>query len=413
MPAFRWESFVNARLKFPDVYDRLDEYRAASDLMSAGMYPFFLPLDGHEASVVRRAGRELIMCGSNNYLGLTGDDRLVEAAEDALRRYGTSCTGSRFLNGNTDLHEQLEAELAAFLGKPAALVLPTGYQANLGAVAGLLSPRDYVVADRDAHASLIDGCRLSGARMRWFPHNDAEGLRTALERIPDDAARLVVVDGVYSMEGDLCDLPAVVAVCAEYGARLLVDDAHGLGVLARGRGTAAHFGLTDRVDLITVTFSKSLASIGGAVLGSEEAVHYLKHHARSLMFSASPTPASTATALTALRVLRAEPHRVGRVLANAARVRRGLADAGIPTGDSPTPIVPVPMAGSTETLTAWSRLVERGVYVNPVIPPAASPRLRTSYTAAHTPEQLDRVVEALAAEVPAGSPRHRAAATAA
>ncbi len=382
----------------PDLFSRFAGYTEANDLMKAGLYPYFLPLAGQEGATVRRSGRELIMCGSNNYLGLTNDPRVHAAARAALDRYGSSSTGSRFLNGNTDLHEELEGELAAFLGKPAALVLSTGYQANLGALAGLLTPRDYVLVDRDAHASLVDGCRLSGAKVRRFPHNDAEGLRRALEHLPDDAARLVVVDGVYSMEGDICDLPAVAAVCAAYGARLLVDDAHGLGVLAQGRGTAAHFGLTDQVDLITVTFSKSLASLGGAVAGSEEAIHYLKHKARSLMFSASMTPSSTAAALTALRILRAEPHLAADVRAKADHVRRGLAEAGIGTGDSTTPIVPVPVPDAVSTLAVWERLIRAGVYVNPVLPPAASPRLRTSYMATHTLAQLDRVVDALAAQ---------------
>ncbi|MEI5101463.1 8-amino-7-oxononanoate synthase [Streptomyces sp. PmtG] len=390
--------------------------------MKAGLYPYFLPLGGQEGAIVRRAGRELIMCGSNNYLGLTNDPRVHAAARAALDRYGSSSTGSRFLNGNTDLHEELETELAAFLGKPAALVLSTGYQANLGALAGLLTPRDYVLVDRDAHASLVDGCRLSGAKVRRFPHNDAEGLRRALARLPRDAARLVVVDGVYSMEGDLCDLPAIAGACAAHGARLLVDDAHGLGVLAQGRGTATHFGLTDQVDLITVTFSKSLASLGGAVAGSEEAIHYLRHKARSLMFSASMTPASTAAALAALRVLRAEPHLADAVRDRADYVRRGLRAAGVDTGDSTTPIIPVPVRDAESTLVVWERLIRTGVYVNPVLPPAASPRLRTSYMATHTLAQLDRVVDALAAQpelratadrVPTSSPSAASAASAA
>ncbi|MEV6398756.1 pyridoxal phosphate-dependent aminotransferase family protein, partial [Streptomyces sp. NPDC051907] len=388
-----------------DVFSRFAAFTAATELIGAGLYPYFLPLDGHEGTTVRRAGRELIMCGSNNYLGLTADPRVRAAARDALDAYGTSCTGSRFLNGNIDLHHQLEEELARFLGKPAALVMSTGYQTNLGVLTALLTPRDYVLIDKDAHASLVDGCRLSGAKVRRVPHNDPAALAQALERLPDHAPRLVVVDGVYSMEGDVCDLPAISAVCRRYGARLVVDDAHGLGVLADGRGTAAHFGLTDQVDLITVTFSKSLASLGGAVAGSEEAIHYLKHHARSLMFSAAMTPADTAAALAALRVLRSEPELVVSLQANADYVRRGLAQAGVQTGHSTTPIIPVPTAGAMETLAAYHRLIERGVYVNPVLPPAASPRLRTSFMASHTVDQLDRVIEAFAAEADLVRPR--------
>jgi 8-amino-7-oxononanoate synthase len=401
------EFLVNAITQQTDVFSRFAAFTAARELIKTGLYPFFLPLDGHEGTTVRRGGRELIMCGSNNYLGLTAHPRVRAAAQDALDTYGSSCTGSRFLNGNIDLHLQLEDELARFLGKPAALVMSTGYQTNLGVIAALLTPRDYVLVDKDAHASLVDGCRLSGAKMRWFAHNDAAALAEALERLPDDAARLVVVDGVYSMEGDLCDLPAISAVCRRYGARLVVDDAHGLGVLAGGRGTAAHFGLTDQVDLITVTFSKSLASLGGAVAGSEEAIHYLKHHARSLMFSASMTPASTAAALTALRILRDEPELVDSLQANADHVRRGLAAAGVQTGASTTPIIPIPTPGGMETLSTWHRLIERGIYVNPVLPPAASPRLRTSFMATHTVDQLDRVIEAFAEEAELISPRER------
>ncbi|MCX4821968.1 pyridoxal phosphate-dependent aminotransferase family protein [Streptomyces sp. NBC_01142] len=396
---------MNAIAEQTDVFSRFAAFTVAAELIESGLYPYFLPLEGHEGATVRRGGRELIMCGSNNYLGLTADPRVRAAARDALDVYGSSCTGSRFLNGNIDLHLQLEDELARFLGKPAALVMTTGYQTNLGVIAALLTPRDYVLVDKDAHASLVDGCRLSGAKVRWFPHNDATALAQALEGLPDDAPRLVVVDGVYSMEGDLCDLPAIVAVCRRYGARLVLDDAHGLGVLASGRGTAAHFGLTDQVDLITVTFSKSLASLGGAVAGSEEAIHYLKHHARSLMFSASMTPANTASALAALRILREEPQLVDAVQANAAYIRRGLAEAGVETGASTTPIIPIPTAGALETLSAWHRLIDRGVYVNPVLPPAASPRLRTSFMATHSVGQLDRVIEAFAAEADLIRPR--------
>ncbi|WP_244258301.1 pyridoxal phosphate-dependent aminotransferase family protein [Streptomyces sp. Tu 2975] len=388
-----------------DVFSRFASFTAANDLIESGLYPYFLPLEGHDGTRARLDGRELIMCGSNNYLGLTDDPRVRTAAGRALDTYGSSCTGSRFLNGNIDLHQELEKELARFLGKPAALVMSTGYQTNLGVIAGLLTPRDHVVIDKGAHASVVDGCRLSGAKLRWFPHNDAGALAGILAGLPDDAPRLVVVDGVYSMEGDLCDLPAVVDVCRRYGARLVVDDAHGLGVLAGGRGTAAHFGLTDEVDLITVTFSKSLASLGGAVAGSEEAIHYLRHHARSLIFSASMTPANTGAALAALRVLRDEPELTDKLAANAAHLRRGLAAVGIGTGVSATPIIPVATHGTIGTLHAWRRLIDGGVYVNPVLPPAAEPRLRVSVTARHTTAQLDRVVQAFAAVPELQGPR--------
>ncbi|MGW6915532.1 aminotransferase class I/II-fold pyridoxal phosphate-dependent enzyme [Kitasatospora sp. NPDC054939] len=381
-----------------DIFSRISAYRAARDAMAAGLYPYFLPLTGNEGTTVTLGDRELVMCGSNNYLGLTSDPRVKKAAADALDRYGTSCTGSRFLNGNLALHEELERELADYYGKPAALVISTGYQANLGAIDALAGRGDVVLADRDAHASIVDGGRLSAARLRRFRHNDAGALDRALAAVPDQAGRLVVVDGVYSMEGDLCALPEIVEVCRRHEARLVVDDAHGLGVLAQGRGTCAHFGLTGQVDLITVTFSKSLASLGGAVLGDEDVIHYLKHHARSLIFSASATPASAASALAALRILREEPWRAERAQQNADRIRAGLAALGIDPGLSATPVIPLRTRGVVETLLLWRRLIERGVYTNPVVPPAASPRLRLSFMATHTDAHLDRVLEVLAEE---------------
>ncbi|GAA1170242.1 8-amino-7-oxononanoate synthase [Kitasatospora gansuensis] len=366
--------------------------------MAAGLYPYFLPLTGHEGTTVTLGDQELVMCGSNNYLGLTSDPRVKKAAAEALDLYGTSCTGSRFLNGNLALHDLLEAELADFYGKPAAAVFSTGYQANLGVISALAGRHDMVFADSDAHASIVDGSVLSGAKLRRFRHNDADALGRRLAAAPEGAGRLVVVDGVYSMEGDLCALPELVATSRRYGARIVVDDAHGLGVLDGGRGTTSYFGLTDQVDLITVTFSKSLASLGGAVVGSEEVVHFLKHHARSLIFSASATPASAAAALAALRILRAEPWRAERAQENADYIRRGLARLGVSSGASSTPVVPLRTRGVVETLLLWRRLVDRGVYTNPVLPPAASPRLRLSFMATHTTDHLDRVLEALAAE---------------
>ncbi|MER5863150.1 aminotransferase class I/II-fold pyridoxal phosphate-dependent enzyme [Kitasatospora sp. NPDC002040] len=376
----------------------MTSYRAARDAMAAGLYPYFLPLTGHEGTTVTLGDQELVMCGSNNYLGLTADPRVKKAAAEALDLYGTSCTGSRFLNGNLALHDLLEEELADFYGKPAAAVFSTGYQANLGVISALAGRGDLVFADRDAHASIVDGTVLSGAKLRRFPHNDAAALDRRLADAPEGSGRLVVVDGVYSMEGDLCVLPELVSASRRHGARIVVDDAHGLGVLDGGRGTAAHFGLVDQVDLITVTFSKSLASLGGAVVGSEEVIHYLKHHARSLIFSASATPASAAAALAALRILRAEPWRAEKAQENAAYVRRGLARLGVSSGASSTPVVPLRTRGVVETLLLWRRLVDRGVYTNPVLPPAASPRLRLSFMATHTTDHLDRVLEALAAE---------------
>lgn len=380
-----------------DIFSKVSGYTAARDAMAAGIYPYFLPLTGNEGTTVTLGDRELIMCGSNNYLGLTADPRVKRAAAQAVEQFGTSCTGSRFLNGNLALHDQLEAELADFYGKPAAAVISTGYQANLGTISALAGRGDVVVADRDAHASVVDGGRLSDAKLRRFRHNDPAALDRVLASVPDSAGTLVVVDGVYSMEGDLCALPEIVEVCERRGARLIVDDAHGLGVLDKGRGTCSHFGLTDRVDLITVTFSKSLASLGGAVVGDDDVIHYLKHHARSLIFSASATPASAASALAALRILREEPWRADRAQQNAEYMRAGLAQRGISAGESATPVIPLRTRGTVETLLLWRELIDAGVYTNPVLPPAASPRLRLSFMATHTTDHLDRVLDALGA----------------
>lgn len=381
-----------------DIFSKVAGYRDARDAMAAGIYPYFLPLTGNEGTTVTLGDKELVMCGSNNYLGLTSDPRVKKAAADALDRFGSSCTGSRFLNGNLALHDELETELADFYGKPAAAVISTGYQVNLGVISALAGRGDVVFADRDAHASIVDGCRLSDAKLRRFRHNDARALDRIMAAAPDQAGLLVVVDGVYSMEGDLCALPEIVEVTRRHGARLVVDDAHGLGVLDQGRGTCSHFGLTDAVDLITVTFSKSLASLGGAVVGDEDVIHYLKHHTRSLIFSASATPASAASALAALRILREEPWRAERAQQNADYIRAGLLRQGISPGESSTPVIPLRTRGVVETLLLWRRLVDRGVYTNPVLPPAASPRLRLSFMATHTTEHLDRVLEVLGEE---------------
>lgn len=382
-----------------DLFDKIHEYTDAREAMEAGLYPYFPVVDRQDGTEARISDRDVIMCGSNNYPGLSNHRRVVEASAAALHRYGTSCTGSRFLNGNLRLHEELEAELARFYGREDALVFSTGFQANLGTISAVAGRGDVVLLDREAHASAIDAARLSGARVRFFRHNDVESLERKLAGCARDAGVLVVVEGVYSMAGDICPLPEVIDVARRHGARVLLDDAHGLGVLAGGRGTEAHFGGGARSDLVTVTFSKALASVGGAVVGSRAAVDYLRHHARSLIFSAAMTPAGTAAALAALRVLAEEPWRAERAMSNAAYVRRALTARGVSVGASVTPIVPVPLEDVTRTFTVWRNLLDRGVYVNAVIPPAASCRLRMSFLATHTVDQLDRVVSAVASEV--------------
>ncbi|WP_369212349.1 aminotransferase class I/II-fold pyridoxal phosphate-dependent enzyme [Streptomyces flavofungini] len=376
------------------VIDKCTTFNRPRELKAAGLYPYFLNFDGREAGTARMTdGREVIMCGSNDYLGLSTDIRVINAAAQAAERYGAGCTGSRFLNGNLELHDQLERQLAQFFGKPAALVLTTGYQANLAAICGLCGPGDIVFLDKEAHASLIDATRMSRAKVQWFAHNDTTELAAKLARVAETSNCLVVVDGVYSMEGDLCPLPELVEVCDRYGATLLVDDAHGGGVLDKGRGTASQFGLTDSVPLITLTFSKAFGSIGGAILGDEDVIDYLRHTARSLMFSASASPANTAAALESLRILQAEPWRCSAVADNADFMRRELAALGYEVGASQTPIVPVDTGDDISTLLAWNLLIEQGVYVNAVLPPAASPRLRTSYTAVQTQDQLQRALD--------------------
>ncbi len=379
-----------------DVLDKCRSFTEARMAIAGGFYPFFVPFEDSDGALARLDGREIVMAGSNNYLGLTKDPRVLAACRAALDSSGSSVTGSRLLNGNLRAHEDLEAEIAQHLGKQAALVFSTGYGANLGTIGALVGRDDTVILDREAHASSIDGVRTAGAAMRFFAHNDVSDLRQRLSASDHGRGHLVVVDGVYSMAGDLCPLPEVIETCEQFGARLIVDDAHGAGVVGeRGGGTCSLFGATDRVDLITITFSKAFASIGGAVAGDDDVIHYLRHHARAEIFSASMTPATTAAALTAIRIARQEPWRAQRALDNARAVADALADLGLDVGQSgSSPIVPIHTEDVLSTALLWRRLMELGVYVNAVLPPAASPRLRTSFTAIHTSSHLDRVIEA-------------------
>jgi len=383
-----------------DIFRKCAEFTAVKVAIAQGYYPYFTPLAESEGTEVQVRGQRLIMCGSNNYLGLTDHPSVREAGIAAIERFGTSCTGSRFLNGNLELHEQLEAELAEWVGKPAALVFSTGMQANLGTVSALVGRGDIAVLDKDDHASIVDGARLGYGTMERYRHNDMAHLESVLQGLPGDRGTLVIVDGVFSMEGDLAPLPELSALCRRYGARLMVDDAHGMGVTGGGRGTSAHFGVTDQVDLIMSTFSKSFASLGGFVAAEPDVISYVKHHARALIFSAGPTPASTACALASLRLMRAEPERVERVNRNAARMRDALQAMGYNTGNSVTPIVPIVIGDDQRTFLTWKLLFENGVFANPVISPAVLPgrqMIRTSYMATHTDAQLDRVLEVFAA----------------
>jgi len=364
-----------------------------------GIYPYFRPLSETEGTEVVVDGKRLIMIGSNNYLGLTMHPQVRQAAIDAINHYGPSCTGSRFLNGTLEIHLELERRLAKFLGKEAALIFGTGYQSNLGAITALMGKDDIVVGDKEIHASLVDSIKMSGCQMKRFKHNDLDDLERVLkecEASSPKAGVMVVVDGVYSMGGDLAPLPQIIELCKHYGARFFVDDAHGLGVMGTsGRGTHFHFGCVDDVDVIMGTFSKSLASLGGVIAGSQDVIDYIQHHARSLIFSASMPPANVATVLACLDIIEADPSYVQRVHTQAGKVRDGMRKLGYDVGHSVTPIIPVNIGNEMHTVFMWQSLYNNGVYTNPVLPPAVPPSkslLRTSYMATHTDEQIERVL---------------------
>lgn len=378
-----------------DIFTKCKEYSRALDAQAVGLYPYFIPLAESEGTIAEFKGRKLIMCGSNNYLGLTTHPEVQEAAREAISRFGSSCTGSRFLNGTLELHERLEDELADWVGKEQALVFSTGMQVNLGTISSLVGRKEYVILDREDHASIIDGARLSYGDMIRYRHNDVDDLADKLSRLAPDRGKLLVVDGLYSMEGDIAKLPEIVPLCKEYQVRLMVDDAHAVGVLGNGRGTAAHFGLTDDVDLIMGTFSKSFASIGGYLAGDGDVIDFVKHNARSLIFSASIPGPNAAAALTALRIMKREPERIQRVNDIADRMRSEYKSLGFDIGFSETPVIPIIIGDDIRTLETWKMLFENGIFVNPVVSPATPPGrqlLRTSYMATHTDEQLDQVL---------------------
>ena len=378
-----------------DLFAKCYQFTQAKEAIASGIYPYFIPLTENEGTEAVIRGHRLIMCGSNNYLGLTTHPKVRQAAQEALAHYGTSCTGSRFLNGTLEMHEQLECELAAYVGKEAAIVFSTGMQTNLGTISALVSRGDVVVLDKDDHASIVDGARLSYGEIKRYRHNDMADLERTLASISDSKGKMVAVDGLFSMEGDIAPLPEIVPLCKKYGARLMVDDAHAIGVLGGGRGTAAHFGMTDGVDLIMSTFSKSLASLGGFIAGDEPIIHYIKHHARAFIFSASIPPANAAAARAALQVMIEEPERIARLHQVAEKMRIGFQQLGFDTGTSCTPVIPIIVGDLDRTIMTWHLLFNAGVFVNPVLSPGVPPGhelLRTSYMATHTDEQLDRVL---------------------
>jgi len=377
---------------------RCDEYTLARETQAAGLYPYFVPIDESTATEARIGGNWKIMVGSNNYLGLTHHPRVLAAAHAALEKYGSGSTGSRLLNGTLALHYQLEERLARFFHKEAALVFTTGYQANLGAIASLVGRDDHVFLDRLDHASIVDGARLSYGQVHRYPHSDAASLARQLAAVPQNAGKLVVTDGVFSMEGTVADLPAIVAAAKRNGAAVLVDEAHAVGVFGpTGAGTVEHFGLADHVDLVMATFSKSLASVGGVVAGDESVIHWLRHHSRALIFTASMPPASVAGVLAALDVIQEEPERRERLWANTRRVGAGLRSLGFDVGETQTPIIPVVTGELVRTLQLWRAVFEEGVFTHPIVPPAVPPtscRLRVSMSAEHSDDQVDRVLGA-------------------
>jgi 8-amino-7-oxononanoate synthase len=381
-----------------DLFQKCYEFSRDEEVKAAGLYPYFTPISEAKGNRVKVYGREMILIGSNNYLGLIDHPKVKQAAKEAIDRYGVATCGSRFLTGTIDLHEQLEERLARFVHKEAAVTFSTGYQTNLGIISSVAQKDDVVITDKMDHASIIDACRLSFAEVKKFKHNDMEDLERVLAEVPDSKGKLIVVDGVFSMEGDIADLPHIVQLAKKYHARVMVDDAHGLGVLGKnGRGTAEHFGLENEVDLIMGTFSKSLVSIGGFVAGDKKVINYIKHHARSLIFSAAATPASVATVLAALEVLENEPERRERLWQVTHYMRNSFQQMGYNTGLSQTPIIPIHIGDDDKCFALWKTLRDEGIFTTPVIYPAVpkgQALIRTSYSANHTDEELNLILAA-------------------
>jgi len=381
-----------------DVFEKCEkvneQYRSVYE---SGNYFFFRKLESAQDAEVMVNGKRVIMIGSNNYLGLTNHPRVKEAAIKAVEKYGSGCAGSRFLNGNLEIHEELETKLARFFRKEAALVFATGYQTNLGAISALVGRNDVAIIDKYDHASIIDGCRLSFGQVKKYRHNDMKDLEKILDS-NKEKGKLIIVDGVFSMEGDIANLPEIVRLAKTYGARVMVDDAHGVGVLGRGgRGTAEHFGLEEEVDLIMGTYSKSLAAIGGFVAGSWEVINFIKHTGRSMIFSASLPPALVASVSTALDIIDEQPQLIAQLWKNTKKMLQGYKELGFDTGTSETPIIPIILGDPMKVFGMCRLLFENGIFANPVASPAVPPGrelLRTSYMATHTEEQLDRVLDA-------------------
>jgi 8-amino-7-oxononanoate synthase len=378
---------------------KMVRYDVPQKIEQMGLYPFFRTIESEQDTVVKIKGKDVLMFGSNSYLGLTNHPKLKEASKMAIEKYGSGCAGSRFLNGTLDIHLELEDKLAKFVGKESALVFSTGFQVNLGVISSIPGRHDYIIIDDLDHACIIDGARLSFAKLLKYAHNDMASLEKTLERCEPESMKLIVIDGVFSMEGDIARLPEIVTLAEKYNANIMVDDAHGLGVLGNlGRGTANHFGLTDKVDLIMGTFSKSLASIGGFIAADNDTINYLKHNARSLMFSASIAPANAASVIAALDLILEEPERINRLWENTHHAMATLKKAGFDTGHSVTPIIPIMIKDDFKTFQLTKMALERGVFVNPVVSPAvpsSSSMIRYSLMATHTIDQIDQSISIL------------------
>jgi len=381
-----------------DLFEKCYKYTRAEEAIAQGYYPYFKAIQSGAGSTVMIDGKKFIMIGSNNYLGLTQDSRIKEAVIEALERFGSGCTGSRFLNGTLSLHEELETKLADFVHKEAALVFSTGFQTNQGTISAIVGKDDVIFSDRANHASIVDGCRLSFGKIFKFKHNDMKELEKQLKNHSNNSGgKLIISDGVFSMEGDIADLPALVNLAKKYDARIMLDDAHSCGVLGKnGRGTGEHFGMEDDIDLVMGTFSKSFASLGGFIAGEKKVVSYIKHHARALIFSASMPPSAVATVSKAIDIIKDEPERLTRLWENTHKMKKAFDDMGFDTGKTQTPIIPIIIGDDMKTFAFWKLLYEHGIFANPVVSPAVEPGhslLRTSYMATHTDEELDQVLD--------------------
>lgn len=383
-----------------DLFEKCYNYTRADEVKAAGFYPYFRAIEANEGPVVKIEGREIIMAGSNNYLGLTAHPKVKEAAIEAIKNYGTGCSGSRYLTGTLDLHIRLEEKLADFLGKESVLLFSTGYQTAQGIIPTLVGKGEFEISDKDNHACIVAANMMAKgafAEFKRYKHNDMNDLERVLEKLPVDSPKLVASDGVFSTTGEIVELPKLVELCKKYNARILIDDAHSTGVIGKGgRGTPSEFGLVNEVDMVMGTFSKTFASLGGFVGGERAVINYLKHHSPALIFSASPTPASVAAADAALEILKAEPERIAKLISNADKMRKGFIKMGFRVIDSRTAIVPVVLGEDNLVFQFWRKLFDRGVFVNAFISPGVPPgmaMLRTSYMATHEDKHLDRILE--------------------